>query len=124
MPPPVKVFRRPPPKELVESILAYLGFRGLNDLRWFSREELRMGTLDEWLPELEAYYLPCKAKRFLYTWTDSSIITVMRHILHAHDYTVKTEERLYMGAKTTLYQIQPIRSQIDLSEASLTVEFT
>ena len=123
MPPPVKIFRRPPPRDLVDRALAALGFRGLNDLRWFSRDELCTEMLDDWLPELEAYYLPCKAARFIHTWTEGSVITVMRHILHAHDYTLATEERLYKGAKTTLYQIQPARAQVNLTEESLTVEF-
>lgn len=120
---PVKLFRVPPPRDLVDSILQHLGLRGLHDLRWFCREELHLETVEVWLPELEAYYLPCKAIRFIHDWSDYSIITVMRHILHAHDYTLAKEERLYQGAKTTLYQIQPVRSVVNLMEESLTVEF-
>jgi hypothetical protein len=120
---PVKLFRAAPPRDLVNRILEHLGLRGLHDLRWFCREELRLETLEEWLPEVEAYYLPCKASRFLHNWSEGSIITVIRHILHAHDYTLATEERLYQGAKTTLYQIQPVRSVVNLTEESLMVEF-
>ena len=120
---PVKIFRRPPSREYVEQLLRALGFLGFHDLRWFSRDEIRMDALEEWLPELESYYLPCKAKRFIHTWSDSSVLTVMRHILHVHDYTLQKEERLYKGIKQTLYQIQPVKAQVDLSGVSLQVDF-
>lgn len=120
---PVKLFRKDPSREFVETLLRHLGFIGLADLRWFSRDEIRTDTIEEWLPELEAYYLPCKARRFLHDWSDGSVITVMRHVLHAHDYTLQKEERLYKGVKQTLYQIQPIRGSVDLSGVSLQVSF-
>lgn len=120
---PVKLFRKEPPRDFVDTLLRHLGFIGFNDLRWFSRDEVRLDTLEEWLPELEAYYLPCKAKRFLHVWTDGSVITIMRHVLHVHDYTLQKEERLYKGSKQMLYQIQPVRANLDLSGVSLEVTF-
>ncbi len=120
---PVKLFRKEPPREFVEALLRQMGFLGFGDLRWFSRDEVRLETMEEWLPELEAYYLPCKAKRFLHAWVEGSVITVMRHVLHVHGYTLQKEERLYKGVKQTLYQIQPVRASLDLSGVSLEVSF-
>lgn len=120
---PIKLFRKEPPREFVESLLRRMGFLGFGDLRWFSRDEISLEGMEEWLPELEAYYLPCKAKRFLHDWVEGSVITVMRHVLHVHDYTLQKEERLYKGVKQTLYQIQPIRASLDLSGVSLEVTF-
>lgn len=120
---PVKLFRKIPPEELVRRILVEMGFLGFHDLRWFSKDEIRTSTLESWLPELEAYYYPCKAKRFIHNWTEHSILTVLRHILHSHAYTLQKEERLYRGGKRTLYQIQPLRSCKDLSGATLQVDF-
>jgi len=120
---PVKMFRKEPSREFVDYILRELGFLGFHDLRWFSKDEIRLNTMDEWLPFLESYYLPCKAKRFLYNWTGTSIITVIRHMLHCHDYTLEKEERLYKGVKQMLYQIQSSHSLQDLSGASLQVDF-
>lgn len=124
MGPPVKMFRKEPPREFVERLLREWGFIGFNDLRWFSRDEIRMATQDTWLPELESYYLPCKARRFIHNWSDSTILTLMRHVLHVHDYTLQKEERLYKGSKQMLYQIQPVRGSLDLSGVSLQVDFT
>ena len=127
MPPPikkpVKLFRKEPSRATVETFLKEMGFLGFHDLRWFSRDEIRLDTIETWLPDLESYYLPCKAKRFLHIWSDVTPITVLRHILHSHGYDLQKEERLYRGGKTMLYQIQPRQSQLDLSGAILQVDF-
>jgi hypothetical protein len=120
---PVKLFRKEPPREFVEEIIKHMGFIGLHDLRWFSRNEIRTSNLELWLPELESYYLPCKAERFIHNWNTGSIITVLRHILHSHGYDLQKEERLYNGRKTFLYQFQSLTSFKDLSGASLEVSF-
>jgi hypothetical protein len=120
---PVKIFRHEPARDYVDGLLRELGLLGFHDLRWFSLDELSLKTLDDWLPELESYYLPCKAKRFLHEWTPSSILTVLRHILQCHAYHLVKEERLYKGLKQTLYQLQPLNSLSDLSGASLQVDF-
>lgn len=120
---PIKLFRKEPSREIVESILQHLGLLGFHDLRWFSRDEIKLDTLEIWLPEIESYYLPCKAKRFIHSWTNQSIVTILRHLLHLHGYTLEKEERLYKGVKQMLYQIQSINSFYDLSGASLQVDF-
>ena len=120
---PIKMFRKEPPREFVEEILLHMGFIGFHDLRWFARTEIRTSNLEEWLPHLESYYLPCKASRFIHKWSAGSIITVLRHILHSHEYHLQKEERLYNGHKTFLYQIQSTTAFTDLSGASLEVTF-
>ncbi len=120
---PIKLFRKEPPKEVVEDVLRQVGLLGLHDLRWFSRDELRLDSLDDWLPTIESYYIPCKASRFIHNWSPITIITILRHLLHAHGYTLQKEERLYKGVKQMLYQIQSQHSFYDLSGVSLEVNF-
>jgi hypothetical protein len=121
---PIKLFRKDPPRDFVESLLREMGFLGFHDLRWFSKQEIRLDTMEQWLPMLESYYIPCKAKRFIHTWSDVTPITILRHILHLYNYSLEKEERLYRGEKTMLYQIQPCQSVLDLSGAILQVDFT
>ena len=122
-----KLFRTPPPKDLVEEILHHLKLKGLTEQRWFTRDELYMNTLDDWLPLLEPYYLPCKAKRFLFDVTPARMITILRHILHPLDYDLRTQERMYKLQKQTMYQIYSLKVQqpiLDISANELCVEFT
>jgi hypothetical protein len=125
MPSPLKIFRREPPKEFVERILRSVGLiYGFSDLRWFSSQELALETLEEWIFELEAYYLPCKARRFFVEPVDGGrVIVLLRQILKPHGYGLEAVERVYKDTKQTLYQIQPVAWQMDLSGASLTVDF-
>jgi hypothetical protein len=120
---PIKLFRKDPPKSFVEYVLNEMGFLGFHDLRWFSKKEINLNTMEEWLPMLESYYIPCKAKRFIHTWTDNTPITILRHVLHLYNYSLQKEERLYKGEKTMLYQIQPCQSILDLSGTILQVDF-
>lgn len=101
-----RMFRVPPPKELVEAVLRSLKLSGLTDKRWFSKEDLSIETLEEWLPLVEPYYLPCKAQRYLHgDMTKARILTVLRHLLKAIHVELKVQERLVNGHKTTLYQV-------------------
>ena len=119
-----KLFRKDPPKELVESILRATGLIGMTDLRWFTKEELNLVGYDEWLTALEPYYLPCKAKRFLHGEMGAArIVTIFRHVLRPHGYDLHVQERLYKEHKHTLYQIQANNPFRDLSGSSLQVEF-
>ena len=121
-----KLFREIPPRDLVDSILKSCGLSGLSDLRWFIPSELHLSTQEEWLPLLEPYYLPCKARRFFEGRGDLDghrFITILRHILEPHAYSLKVEERTYKDKKQSLYQIQPVRSWNDLNGFDLEVRF-
>jgi len=119
-----KLFRKEPPKELIEQILRSTGLLGLHDLRWFTKEELIIDTHEEWLPLLYPFYLPCKAKRFLDASLDANrLITILRHCIRVHGYDLSVQERLYKEKKHSLYQLQPRQSFKDLSGANLEVTF-
>ncbi len=119
-----RLFRQIPPRELVEEILGHLKLQGLTESRWFSKDELSIANLDDWVPLLEPYYLPCKAKRFLTEIDASRIITILRHILNPLHYELRTQERMYKLQKMTMYQICSLqRETVDLSANRLCVAF-
>ncbi len=122
-----KLFREIPPRDLVESLLRATGLSGgLSDLRWFSPIELNLKTQEEWLPALEPYYLPCKARRFFEGRGDidgARVITIFRHVLEPHGYCLKVEERLYREKKQSLYQIQPAQPLKDFAAMETVVRF-
>ena len=122
---PKQLFRQIPPTSLVDEILRSCGFLGVHDLRWFSKDEICLDEVETWLPALEPYYLPCKAARFFYgrELGAAEVIPILKHCLLATGHTLATSERLYRGAKQTLYQIQPVKALKDLSGVSMEVSF-
>lgn len=103
MPP---LFRETPPIELVNRCVQTLGLNGITDATWFSKQHIRLDALSELLPELEPYYVPCKAGEFLHPpLTPSRAITVIRHILRVHNAQLLTTEKARGGSKTIWYQV-------------------
>lgn len=83
------------------------GLRGLGDAAWFSRFQIHLAAAEELLPELEPYYLPCKAEEFLLTapFTYARAITIGRHLVRAHGYDLRARERTNQGKKDLWYTI-------------------
>lgn len=116
------LFRKKPSIELTNDIFKSLHFTGLDDGRLFHKSDIQLSAFEEWLPILEPYYLPCKAKLFLYNFTSNKAITVIRHLLRAHGYKLRAYEKVHQAVKQTLYQIER-EVWSDLS-GSLSVDFT
>jgi hypothetical protein len=116
------LFRKRPTLEIVEQILQALHFTGLEDGRTFKKGDIDLTAFEELLPLLEPYYLPCKAKLFLYEFSQAKGITVIRHLLRAHGYKLHVYEKVSQGVKQTLYQIErdafaPLMGSMDVSFA-------
>lgn len=116
------LFRKKPTIELVTNILQALRFTGITDKRLFHKNDIDISAFEEWLPELEPFYLPCKAKLFLHDFTQDKSITVIRHLLRAHGYKLRAYEKVHQGVKHTQYQIEQ-EIWIDLS-GSMNVDFS
>jgi hypothetical protein len=101
-----KIFRENPPPELIEKVLAAFSLHGLHDFSWFSRNNLQMNVFEDVLPLLEPYYIPCKAKEYLYTSiTPLRAITILRQLLKTVDASLICSEKSRMGVKSIWYQI-------------------
>lgn len=100
------MFRKIPPLDVVDHVLRSLKLSGVSDKRWFSKDDLPIENIIDWIPLLEPYYLPCKAERYLKgEITSSRIITILRHILRVNNIELKVQERVINSKKITLYQI-------------------
>ena len=119
------LFREKPPLELVNIVLKSMGFEsGIIDTRPFTKDDLREENMDEWLPELEAYYIPCKARRFLDSLTRDKFVTIIRHILSVHNFDLRTQERVICGLKKTQYRIEPNTPSFSArSQSNVLIEF-
>jgi hypothetical protein len=101
-----KIFREDPPLELVEEVVKAFGLTGIQDSTWFSKSHLNVQTLEGLFPELEPYYIPCKAKEFLHPpLTYARGITILKQLCKVHDIHITAAERTCAGVKGMWYQI-------------------
>jgi hypothetical protein len=117
-----KLFREVPPKELLETVfLQALRLSSLEDSTWFSKSSIAIDELEQVLPLLEAYYMPCKAKEFLHTkLTSARAVTILRQLLIAGGYDLTAKEKTCGGVKGMWYQI----SAPKVLSTTVTIDFT
>lgn len=116
------LFRKRPSLELVTDILIGLKFSGFSDSRLFTKNDISVEVFEDFLPQLDPYYLPCKSKLFLQNFTQTKAITVLRHLLRAHGYKLRAYEKVNQGAKLTYYQFE--KEYLEDLSGSLCVAFT
>jgi hypothetical protein len=113
-----KIFRTLPPLDLVEQVFKTFTLTGLTDSTWFSKSMLNIQELERLLPELEPYYMPCKAKDFIHEpLTQARGLTILRQLCKAHAISFTAAERTCAGVKGMWYQITPTEPK------SITIEF-
>jgi hypothetical protein len=118
---PKKIFRSSPLKELVEASLQTMHLTGLTDSTWFSKSCINLKALEELLPQLEPYYIPCKAKEYLHNpLTPARGLLIIRQLLDTQEITLRKKERSCINVKEVWYQIQK-SSEFD---KQIIVEFT
>ncbi len=98
------LFRQVPPLELLHDLVKALHFEGLDDTRWFQKTDINLDIFEQYLPLIEPYYIPCKAKLFLQEFTQAKAITVLRHLFRAHAYDIHSQEKVLSQKKITQYK--------------------
>ena len=119
---PKGIFRIIPTTIFIEEIIKSLGFFGLNDRKIFTKNDISNEKFERILFLIEPYYLPCKAKRFLYNINELKQITILRHLLRSQGYDLLVQEKVLYSQKVTTYQIFQKIIQNDLSNNFL-IEF-
>lgn len=91
------------------SIINLYGLTDLTDHHEFSCDDLeRWKTaekMSELVPELEKYYLPCKANIYLRNLTPHKCVTILRQILKSFGIKLISKQKYISKKKTTLYSI-------------------
>lgn len=119
------IFREIPPITLVTALLQTIGLTGLEDATWFSKQQIQLAKFEEYLPELEAFYIPCKAVDYLHkTLTPTRAITILRQVLRTQGAYLQATERSTGGAKTTWYQVlQDSKNNKNSNDKEICIEF-
>ena len=92
-----------------------------------TKQHIHLKIFEELLPQLEPYYIPCKARLYIYNnpFTPAHAITILRQVLKVHSHTLKASEKTRGGEKTIWYQILCLENDtIPTLEGDITVSFT
>ena len=97
------------PLAIREHALAQTYFQGEGAVGERTREQFLFDGLKEKFEDIvvqiEPYYIPCKASRFLYDLNEGKQITILRHLLRAIGYDLLVQEKVLHNIKSTTYQI-------------------
>ena len=111
-----QLFKVSPDLKITLRILNLFGIQDLEDNHSFTRNNLTdletVSKMNEIMPEIEKYYIPCKSKKYLTDINEKKCITILRQFLKIHDYTLFSKEKYKNGKKLLFYQV--IRKQIIL----------
>jgi len=122
-----KLFRQIPPLELIHQILQTCGLQSIHDTTWFSKQHIQLHRFEDHLPQLEPYYIPCKAEEYLHdSFTLQRCITILRQILRPHQITLVSKEKTRLSEKEIWYQLQPSTSSLVQTklEEEVSITFT
>ena len=119
-------FNKNPDMQIIQSILETFGLDNLEDDRFikilncfgiidfkdkkeFTKSNLEdlniICKIEDLIPELVMYYLPCKSKIYLNELTEKKCITILRQFVKNYNYKVIGIEKSIKGNKTTTYRL-------------------
>ena len=97
---------------IVEELLSFYGLERLSDSRSFNVTTLQelntISRLNDYIEELEKYYIPCKAKIYLRNIDEKRCIVILKQILKTHGYTVISSTKSIKGQKHKIYHLVKI----------------
>ena len=104
-----QLFKINPDKEIVITILNTFGLKGFQDTNYFTKQTLdELNTAQELtniIDDINIYYLPCKAKIYTTNIDTKRCITILRHFLKIHNYTLISKEKYINGTKMSVYRL-------------------
>ena len=105
-----QLFCEQPSMDFMLDLLKCYGLKGLDDNVEFSKGDLiennTVDMLEDMLPEIIMYYLPCKAKIYLSNITEKRAITILSQFLKLYAYKLARKERIVNKKKIIYYKIQ------------------
>ena len=104
-----QLFKYKPDMNLLNDIIRLFGLSGLNDTKLFTKQNMKdlntVKKVNEIIPRLQDFYLPCKSKKYLTRLDDKKCITILRQVLKQYNYNLLTKEKCIKGEKFNYYHI-------------------
>tara|TARA_B100000963_G_scaffold147614_1_gene128504 strand:+ start:2101 stop:2481 length:381 start_codon:yes stop_codon:yes gene_type:complete len=105
-----QLFKKIPTKEYINKILKLFGIVDFDENFYFSKFDIQkkniLDKINEEIPELEKYYLKCKAKKYLVDLNHKKLITILRQLVRQHKYRIVGFEKYTNGEKYLLYKLE------------------
>jgi hypothetical protein len=102
-----QLFKEMPDIEFLNKLLNCFGLQNIQDKGEFTKDNLiNLNTIDKinnLLPELVIFYLPCKYNYFLKNLTINKCITILKQVLRLFDYQLKKREHVINKIKIIYY---------------------
>ena len=103
-----------PDLEFLNKFLNLYGINNLEDSVEFSKYELIdlniVDKIEDLIPELVMYYLPCKYDMFLTNMNVNKCLTILRQIIKLYDYELKKREHVQNKKKSIYYHLNKINN--------------
>ena len=107
-----QLFQQVPDEEFMVKLLNCFGIIDFNDKKEFTKSNLEdlniISKIEDLIPELVIYYLPCKYEMFLKHFTINKCITILRQLLRLYNYKLKKREHVQNKKKSIYYHISKI----------------
>ena len=105
----LQLFQQVPDEEFMVKLLNCFGIIDFNDKKEFTKSNLEdlniISKIEDLIPELVIYYLPCKYEMFLKDFTINKCITILRQLLRLYNYKLKKREHVQNKKKSIYYHI-------------------
>ena len=104
-----QLFKNKPDMNLVNDTIKLFGLCDFNDSTLFTKQNMidlnTVQKINEIIPRLQDFYLPCKSKKYLTRLDEKRCITILRQLLKQYNYNLLTKEKCIKGEKFNYYQI-------------------
>lgn len=109
-----QLFTEIPDLDFLNKFLNLYGINNLEDSVEFSKYELIdlniVDKIEDLIPELVMYYLPCKYEMFLTNMNVNKCLTILRQIIKLYDYELKKREHVQNKKKSIYYHLNKINN--------------
>lgn len=110
-----QLFQQIPDINFMIKLLNCYGINNFNDTKEFTKNDLEdlniINKIDDLIPELVLYYLPCKYDMFLNKININKTITILRQLLRLYNYKLKKREHVQNKKKSIYYHIESINKK-------------
>lgn len=109
-----QLFTETPDLDFLNKFLNLYGINNLEDSVEFSKYELIdlniVDKIEDLIPELVMYYLPCKYEMFLTNMNVNKCLTILRQIIRLYNYELKKREHVQNKKKSIYYHLNKINN--------------